>query len=77
MTQQHISAEEARVGMHGRILRCPLGDNPEDCPLYEIRKWPMEKRLDWLNSRTDEEIIALYSRHNDCLEHKLTPPSSS
>jgi hypothetical protein len=62
--------EEARVGMHARILRCPLGDNPEDCPLHEVRTWPMEERLAWLNDMTDEEIVELYDLHIDCLEFK-------
>ena len=80
MEQQKASiatVEEARLGMHGRILRCPLGGNPEDCPLYEIRKWPMNERLAWLDSKTDEEVVELYHRHTDCLEHKLAKQSSS
>ena len=63
--------EEARVGMHGRILRCPLGGNPEDCPLHEVRKWPVEKRLAWLESKSDQEVLGLYNYHLNCLDHKL------
>jgi len=71
MTTETIIIEEARVGMHARILRCPLGDNPTDCPLYEVRKWPMEKRLAWLDAMTDEETIDLFHRHTDCQKHKM------
>ncbi len=71
LMEQQVSVEEARIGMHGRILRCPLGGNPEDCPLYEVRKWPIEERLVWLDSKTNEEVVALYHRHNDCLEQKM------
>ena len=71
MELQAITTEAARMAMHGRILRCPLGGNPEDCPLHEVRTWPMEERLDWLGSKTDEEVVELYTRHSDCLEHKL------
>ena len=63
--------QEARFAMHGRILRCPLGNNPEDCPLYEIRKLPLAERITWLESKTDEEVVDLYNRHNKCLECKL------
>ena len=65
-----LITEEARVGMHARILRCPLGNNPRDCPLYEVRKKPMEERLAWLAAKSDEEIVDLYNRHIDCLEFK-------
>jgi len=64
-------AEEARFALHGRILRCPLGGNPSDCPLHELRKLPVEQRIAWLESKTDEEVIDLYHQHNACLECKL------
>jgi len=58
---QTSTTEEARLGMHGRILRCPLGGNPEDCPLHEVRQWSLEDRLTWLESKTDKEVLELYT----------------
>ncbi len=77
LMEQQVSVEEARMEMHARILRCPIEENPEDCPLYEVRKWPVEKRIVWLNSKSDEEVVGLYLRHTDCLEQKLPEQSSS
>ena len=71
MKQEEPTIQEARMGMHGRILRCPVGENPKDCPLYEVRKWPMEKRVAWLESKSDDEILTLYTYHTGCLEKKL------
>ena len=68
--------EDAKFSLHGRILRCPLGGNPEDCPLHEIRKLGVEDRIAWLESNTDEEIIALYELHSECLECKLEESAS-
>ena len=68
--------EDAKFSLHGRILRCPLGGNPEDCPMHEIRKLPVEDRIAWLESNTDEEIIALYELHSECLECKLEESAS-
>ena len=68
---QTPTKKEARLGMHGRILRCPVGDNPRDCPLHEVRKWSVEERLTWLESKTDEEVLELYNYHTNCLEEKL------
>ena len=64
-------AEEARLALHGRVLRCPLGENPIDCPLHDLRKLPLEERFIWLESQTDEEAIALYEQHKACLKCKL------
>jgi hypothetical protein len=71
MELEASTIEDARMGMHGRILRCPLGGNPEDCPLHEVRKWPLEERIAWLESKTNQEIVELYQQHVHCLEQKL------
>jgi hypothetical protein len=60
----------ARLAMHGRILRCPHEGNPRDCPLYEIRLLPIEERLAWIDSKTDEELQLLLSYHVNCLDKK-------
>jgi hypothetical protein len=59
-----------RLAMHGRILRCPLGGNPPDCPLYEIRQKPLAKRMEWLKSKTDLELFELFEYHIKCLAKK-------
>lgn len=64
-------AMEARFALYGRVLRCPLGGNPSDCPLHDLRRLPVEKRIAWLESLTDKEVIDLYQQHNACLECKL------
>jgi hypothetical protein len=71
MDLDRILVEEAKLALHGRILRCPLGGNPEDCPLHELRKLPVDRRVAWLETQTDEELIGLYEQHNECLECKL------
>lgn len=76
MELDSVIVEEARIGMHARILRCPVSDNPKDCPLHEVRKWPMEQRLDWLNSKSDEAVVALFQRHIHCMETKLSGQSA-
>ena len=75
MEVKSTNIEDARIGMHGRILRCPLGENPEDCPLHEVRKWPVKKRLSWLESKTDEEVLGLYNYHLNCLDRKFDEES--
>lgn len=62
----------ARLALHGRILRCPVAENPKDCPLYEIRLLPIEKRIEWLNSKSEEQVEALYSYHIRCMDKKLS-----
>jgi hypothetical protein len=71
MGKEKTDIEEARAGMHGRILRCPAGENPKDCPLHEVRKWPIEERLVWLDAKTDEDVLEMYNYHINCLERKL------
>ncbi|WP_372798422.1 hypothetical protein [Pontiella sp.] len=67
----------ARQGMHRRLAHCPVGGNPAECPLHEIRKQPMPQREAWLASKTDDEVIALYRQHIPCLEHVMSQASLS
>lgn len=64
----------ARLALHGRVLRCPVEDNPTDCPLHEIRLLPVESRIEWLNGKTEEQIDALYGYHIRCMDRKLSLP---
>ncbi len=61
---------EVRLAMHGRILRCSLGGNPKECPLHEIRQRSIEERIVWLDSKSEEEVEALFSYHLKCLDEK-------
>jgi hypothetical protein len=71
MSSTNELVDEARFALHGRILRCPLGGNPIECPLHDIRKLPMEDRVAWLEAQPDEEVVELYHLHNACLECKM------
>jgi hypothetical protein len=66
---------EARIAMYARILRCPVEDNPEDCPLKEVREMPLEERVAWIDSKSDTEIVELYQHHERCLAYKLANPA--
>lgn len=46
---------------------CPLGGNPPDCQLNEVRLMSQENRKRWLADLTDDECALLYQRHLDCL----------
>ncbi len=67
--------EDARMAMYGRILRCPVEDNPDDCPLKEVWEIPLEDRIAWLELKSDEEIIELHLHHTKCAAAKLSDPS--
>lgn len=71
MTVSKDRCLEARIAMHGRILRCSFGGNPVHCPLHETRKLPVEERIKWLESQNDEELIELYRAHRACMKCKL------
>ena len=63
---------DARMAMYARIIRCPLEITPEDCPLKEIRKMPMEERVIWIESKSDREIVELFQHHVKCLKENLS-----
>ncbi|MEE9369084.1 MAG: hypothetical protein V3V05_09515 [Pontiella sp.] len=67
--------EQARMTMYGRILRCPMKVIPEDCPLNKIRTRPITERVEWIESKSDSEIVELYQHHTKCI--KANTPDST
>jgi len=56
--------------MPGLLFECPMGGNPDDCPLHEIRKLPFIERVQWAKSMTDEQLLDIYRYHKSCLALK-------
>ena len=65
----HIGTVRAKLV--GLVVECQMGDNPEDCPLYEKRNLSFSDRIEWLKSLSDNEILGIYSAHRECLAAKL------
>lgn len=48
-------------------VACPVKrDNPDDCPLHELRMLPMAGRFEWAKTRTREEAKAILAAHASC-----------
>lgn len=51
---------------------CPLSQcNPEDCPLYTLRKLPIRKRLQWLSELSESDLAYLTTYHSTCMAAQL------
>lgn len=73
---QHCCMEGAQTDLSASIgsmvtqlaLCCPHDrGNPCFCPLYMIRKMPLEQRFAWLKSQSEVDLISLLDRHAICL----------
>jgi hypothetical protein len=51
---------------------CPFHkSNPEDCPLFPLRKMKPAKRLRWLKALSEEDMSYLTTYHQICLRIKM------
>jgi hypothetical protein len=51
---------------------CPFHqENPEDCPLFELRKLKPAQRLEWLDALPEEDLVFLATYHQICLSTKI------
>lgn len=62
----------AKAVISGLIFACPVFSNPKmpdmrGCPFCEVRRWPPEKRADWLENISDETALKLVHKHMDCV----------
>jgi hypothetical protein len=64
---------ELRVDLVELAEACPYDNcNPEDCPLFALRKLPVADRMRWVNALTDKDLVYLSTYHYVCLDTKLS-----
>lgn len=66
----HEDPAHARSMLLGLQWECPLGGNPDDCPLCSQRKLPIMERIHLVNGWSDEQCVGLYQKHLECLKRK-------
>lgn len=75
------SAKSQRDELRSSLIllaeRCPVeGCNPEDCPLYHVRKLKRAARLKWFNALTGDDLNYVAAYHHTCMNLKLAERSS-
>ncbi len=55
----------------GLTFNCPYDQsNPEDCPLFAIRKLSSKERFIWAKGLDADQIIGICENHWECLAEK-------
>ena len=54
----------------GLLISCPYKPDPTDCALHDIRKRPIEERIEFSKQLTDKEILRIIAIHKKCLAQK-------
>ena len=61
-----------RDNLLGLFKHCPVElSNPEDCPLFAVRKAGPTRRLRWFNDLTEDDLVYLNAYHCICAQLKL------
>jgi hypothetical protein len=69
-TEQPKSA--LRDNLSCLIQQCPVDlSNPEDCPLFAVRKAGPTRRLRWFNDLTEDDLVYLNNYHCICAQLKI------
>ena len=77
MAKQKLKAirgqkDELRANLLKLSDACPFHpSNPEDCPLFPLRKAEPRKRLEWLNALSESDLAYLATYHRVCLRIKV------
>jgi hypothetical protein len=63
---------ELRASLFSLAVACPVDEcNPEDCPLFAVRKMKPAQRLQWLDALSETDLSYLATYHHVCLKTKL------
>ena len=79
-TGSHQLKDKLRADLFPLVEVCPVEEcNPEDCPLYLLRKKNYTERLEWLNNLGENDLAYLAAYHDVCLNLKLchAPPEEN
>ena len=63
------SFASARAKLMTLTVQCPVGGNPEGCPLSSRRKRSFSERFEWVQALSDEELRNIHQSHASC--HRL------
>ena len=63
-----VSAPQLRESLRELSESCPFHrSNPEDCPLFALRRMPCAEIRQWVNSLSEDELTYLAVYHHTCL----------
>lgn len=72
----HFSVDELRASLVDLHEKCPVHqDNPEDCPLFPLRRLERSERLRWFNALSETDLGYLATYHCVCMNLKLQSSS--
>jgi hypothetical protein len=68
---------ELRANLLSLTETCPVDEcNPEDCPLYLLRKMKPQQRLQWFNALDEDDLVYLATYHHICMDIKVALKSN-
>ena len=82
MAKKKINAiREERTRLRANLLKlseaCPFHvANPEDCPLFPLRRMAPTKRLQWVSALSESDLAYLATYHRVCLRIKVESGSA-
>ena len=73
----HEQTNELRANLLELTEACPFHHtNPQDCPLFLLRKMKPRKRLQWFNALTQSDLVYLATYHRVCFTTKVESGSA-
>ena len=64
---------ELRDNILSLAMTCPVEHcNPEDCPLFKVRKLELTWRLEWFRDLSDADLEYLNAYHFVCMKTRLS-----
>jgi len=64
--------DELRASLISLAKFCPVDEcNPEDCPLFQVRKMKLAERLKWFDGLAQDDLTFIAVYHHICMSVKL------
>lgn len=64
--------EQLKTGLLELVESCPARHcNPKDCPLFDLRKMPRSRRIQWFNTLNQDDLEYLAAYHYVCMNIQI------
>jgi hypothetical protein len=77
-TVSQRGTDELRANLFSLTEACPVDKrNPEDCPLYLLRKMKPRQQGRWLIALNEDDLVFLATYHHVCMNIKVALKSDA
>ncbi|MBW2203234.1 MAG: hypothetical protein JRF52_03825 [Deltaproteobacteria bacterium] len=68
--KDELTFENKKIWVQGLIIECPMGKALNTCPAIDVRKLPLQERLELVRQMEESQLDEIITHHRKCLKDR-------